>query len=232
MAVITISRQYGSNGAVIAHLISSELGFRLIDRDLVDSVAREAHILPEVAHRFDERADDWASGLVQGVLFALRGQPVTPESYRCLTNRLIREAARHENLVILGRAARAVLSLGAGTFHVHVVAPIEDRVAEICRRERVGPDEARRRIYEVDRGRADYVRAVGHHDWQDATYYDLVVNTHRLTPEDAAALIIEAARRAGAIPPAGAATPRPEDEHIHRHRVREPFGEVIPALGR
>jgi cytidylate kinase len=232
MAVITISRQYGSSGAVIAHLISSELGFRLIDRDLVDAVAREARILPEVAHGLDERADDWASGLVQSVLLALRGQPVTPEAYRCLANRLIREAARHENLVILGRAARAVLSLSAGTFHVHVVAPIEDRVAEVCRRERVGPDEARRRIYEVDRGRADYVRAVGHHDWQAAAYYDLVVNTHRVTPADAAALIIEAARRTGAIPLADAPTPLPESEYIHHYRVREPFGEVIPALGR
>jgi len=215
MAVITISRQYGSNGAAIARLISSQLGFRLLDRDLVDAVAAKAHIPSGVARSLDERTYDWASGLVQSVLFALRGQAVTPESYRCLANRLIREAAKQGNLVILGRAARLVLGVGPGTFHVHVVAPIEDRVAEISRRERIGPDEARRRIWEVDKGRADYVHAVGRRDWQDPTLYDLIVNTHRLSAEDAASLIVDAARRAGVIPPVG--SPRLNHGHEHEH---------------
>ncbi len=199
MAVITVSRQYGSSGGRIARLVAQELGFRLLDRELVDSVAAQAHILPEVAHSLDERAYDWATGLVQSILFALRGQTVTPESYRCLANQFIRRAAKEGDLVILGRAARFVLGAGPGTFHVHVVAPIEDRVAEISRREGIGHDEARRRIWEVDRSREEYVRAVSRRDWQDPVYYDLVLNTHRLAPEDAALVVIEAARAAGAI---------------------------------
>ncbi len=84
-----------------------------------------------------------------------------------------------------------------GTLHVHLVAPVEDRAGRIAARDRISPDEARRRIAESDEGRRRYVWGAGQRDWDDPILYDLIVNTHRLALDAAAGLIVEAARRSG-----------------------------------
>jgi cytidylate kinase len=50
---------------------------------------------------------------------------------------------------------------------------------------------------ETDESRRRYVRTYYGRVWDDATAYDLVINTGKFTHEQAAALIVEAARRKG-----------------------------------
>jgi len=199
MIAITVSRQLGSGGATVARLVAGELGFRVLDRELVDAVAARAGVSPETAQALDEQAYGWASGLIHSFLLALRGQQFDQESYHYIADRLIREAAGRENLVILGRAGQVVLGFRPGTFHVHVVAPIEDRVARVAARDRIGVEEARAKIADSDEARRRYVYAAGQRDWSDPVLYDLVLNTHRLAPEAAAALVVNAARQAGVV---------------------------------
>jgi cytidylate kinase len=199
MAVITISRQLGSGGATIARAVSKELGFHLLDRELVDLVARYHSASPEAVRALDERASGWATSIVSSVLQALQGQQITQESYNYVAARVIHEAAESENVVILGRGAQVVLGKTPGTFHVHVVASIEERVARIVARDKIGPAEARREIQESDEERRRHVRALGPREWDDPLLYDLILNTDRLTPETGAGVVIYAARAAGMV---------------------------------
>lgn len=199
MAVITISRLLGSGGTTIARLIADELGFRLLDRNLVDAVAERAGVTSAVAHSLDEQDFGWASGLIYSLLLSFRGQTFTQESYRLLVGRLIRETAQRENVVILGRAGQVVLGFRPGTFHAHVVAPIVDRVTRLSERDGIAADEARRRVIETDEARRRFIYAFAQRDWSDPTIYDLIVNTQRLKPELSAKLIVDAARRAGVV---------------------------------
>ena len=200
MIAITISRQLGSGGASIAHLVASELGFRVLDRELIDAVAARVGVSPEAAQTLDEQTYGWASGLIHSLLLAFRGQQLTQESYHYVADQLIRQAAAHENLVVLGRAGQLVLGFRPQTFHVHVVAPVRDRIERVAARDHVSPEEARKRVEESDEARRRYVHAVGHRDWSDPSLYDLVLNTHRMKPEVAAAVVVDAARRAGVVP--------------------------------
>lgn len=200
MAVITISRQLGSGGATIARAVASELGFHLLDRELVDLIARELPASPEAARMLDERAYGWATSVVLSVLQAIQGQTVTAETYNYVAAQVIRGAAAHQDVVILGRAAQVILGKRPGSLHVHVVASIEERVPRIAARDAIDSAEARRRIRESDDERGRHVHSLSQRDWGDPLLYDLVINTDRLTPEKGAALVTAAARLAGILP--------------------------------
>ncbi len=201
MAVITVSRQLGSGGATVAHLVAAELDFRLVDRELIEAVAERAGVSERAVGHFDERAFDWAHDVVNSFFFlCCNGRLFTPVCYRVIVSRLVREYARRENVVILGRGAQVVLGLRPDALHVHVVAPLEERVARVVQRERVRPEEARRMIRESDESRRRYVSGVGRRDWSDPTLYDLVLDTGRMTLRDAAGLVVDGARHGGVIP--------------------------------
>ena len=199
MAAITISRQLGSGGATIARAVADELGFHLLDRELVDLIAQQLPASPEAAGMLDERAYGWATSIVVSVLQALRGQSITPETYNYVAAHVIREAAERDDVVILGRAAQVVLGKRPGTFHVHVVASLEERTARIAARDHVDPAEARRRIRESDDERRRHVLSLGQRDWEDPLLYDLILNTDRLTPATSASVVTTAARLAGVL---------------------------------
>ena len=57
--VLTVAREYGSGGGHIARIVSEKLGWNLLDRALVEGIARSAQVDPDLAHRYDERVDSW-----------------------------------------------------------------------------------------------------------------------------------------------------------------------------
>ena len=91
MAVPTVSRQQGSGGSPVARPVANELGFRLLDRELVDAVAERAGVRSETARFLDERAHGWAYGLIYSIQGAAeidraRARPGAspPDGGRCL----------------------------------------------------------------------------------------------------------------------------------------------------
>ena len=56
MPVITVSRQRGSMGSYIALEVAQKLGLRYLDREILDSVAREAGMPVESVEAIETRA--------------------------------------------------------------------------------------------------------------------------------------------------------------------------------
>ena len=210
MAVITISRQLGSFGSIIAHLVAEDLGFHLLDSEIVDAVAERAHVPTAVADGVDERAFRGASGLFYSLLVGIQNGRLTPEAYVYFATQVIREAAAREDLVVLGRAGQVAVGRNPRAFHVHVVASMEARVARLVEREHGTKLEARRILSESDDFRRAYVWAAGQRTWDDPTLYDLVLNTTRLSPTFAAAMVVESAREASVVPRPSKQAARPD----------------------
>ncbi len=59
MPVITISRQRGSMGSYIALEVARKLDLRYLDREIIESVAREAGVSPESVETVEQRALQW-----------------------------------------------------------------------------------------------------------------------------------------------------------------------------
>ena len=188
---ITIAREYGSGGAMVARLLADRLGWRLLDRDLVNEVARAANVAPTVAERYDERIDPWFHRLVKHALW--RGAPDAPitvehsdlfdaETMAVVGRKVIEEAARMGNCVVVGRGAQCILHGWRDVFHVFLYAPIEIRKKRVA--ERRGPcpkgtPDLEAVIREYDRLRAAGVRRYFDQEWCNPNLYDLMLNTKR-----------------------------------------------------
>jgi cytidylate kinase len=202
--VITIAREFGSGGAVIARMLSGRLGWRLLDRELLLEVARAANVDLKVAEQFDERTDPWIHRLVKHSLWHGNVDwPVTPEGrevFDCETvvgvvRRIIEEAARIGNCVIVGRGAQCILRGKPDVFRVFLYARREYRRKRVVQRlgERPKLDEL---IRESDRQRAEYIERYFSQEWCNPYLYELMINTQ--FGDDAAVAAILGAAKLGA----------------------------------
>jgi cytidylate kinase len=207
VAVITISRQYGSGGSDIAKLVAERLGWTLIDNEFVDRVAERAGCTTEEVQQQEERVPTLIERLARALtvsapeMFAAAADPqvaLPPEDRLVrLTEAVIAEAVQQGDVVMVGRGAQAYLAERAQTLHVFVVGPRDLRVAEAVRRLGGTGEEAAKRLDGVDEGRRRYVKTHYDRQWDDPVGYDLVVNTGRFAYEAAADLIVHAARKRG-----------------------------------
>jgi len=215
VAVITISRQFGSGGSDIAKLVAERLGWTLIDNEFVDRVAARAGCTAEEVQQQEERVPTLIERLARALtvsapeMFAAAADPqvtLPPEDRLVrLTEAVIAEAVQQGNVVMVGRGAQAYLAEREQTLHVFIAGPRDLRVAEAVRRLGGDAADAEKRLDDVDEGRRRYVKTHYHRQWDDPAGYDVVVNTGRFPYEAAADLIVHAARKRGlGLKPAGA----------------------------
>ncbi|HMQ34357.1 MAG TPA: cytidylate kinase-like family protein [Chloroflexaceae bacterium] len=204
MAVITISRQYGSGGREVAGLVCERLGYRYFDKELMAQLGDELGLAPEqIVDLPDHRHR--TQGLLER-LFASAINPLGDPSGWALPARLeaqrrttvqtfqslIQAAHERGGVVVMGRGGQAVLRGAPDVLHVRLVAPVEQRVARVQRREGLSEDEARARIAERDEAALDYVRRYYDLDAADPLLYDVVLTMDKLTTVAAAELIVRA----------------------------------------
>ncbi len=206
MAVITISRQYASGGAEIAKMVADRLGWTLIDGEFVDRVAERVGLPPEEIAIREERVPSLLERLGKTLAVSSPEAFLTVADYTAddpqpaeeivrMTNAVIKEAAEHGDVVLVGRGAQAYLASRDDAVHVRIVAPLEDRIRAAQDRLDVSGKEAERTVNAIDRDRKAYVHTHYQRDWEDAANYHMVINSSRMSNEDVVDLIVQAAEK-------------------------------------
>lgn len=205
--LITVSREFGAGGSRVAALIAEALGWTLVDNEFIDLVAKRAGLTPEEVARREERVPGFVERLARTLAvtsqeFAVP-QPeavatlAEPELVR-LTEAVVREAASHDHVVLVGRAATTVLERRDDALHVRIVAPRAFRVRMIEEREGLDTRHAEARVDAVDAQRARYHREYYDRDWTDPTLYHMVLNTEALGFPGAADVVVGRVNAMGA----------------------------------
>ena len=171
MAILTISREYGSGGWEIGRGVAEKLGYQFVDKERVfqdlqkagTQWGRLARELDEVCPTLWER-HDWQ----------YRG-------YVAQTEALVLSYAEVDNVVLIGRGASFLLQGVPFSLRVRLVAPLEVRLERIMTRERLSREAAARLITQMDGDRACYVKANYGSDWDLEQVYDLTLNTGGLS---------------------------------------------------
>lgn len=78
MAVVTVARQLGSAGDLIAAAAAKELGYDHVDKDLITEVAREANVPEEEVERYDEQATSPVKQFLHSLITPSKSVPVPP----------------------------------------------------------------------------------------------------------------------------------------------------------
>ena len=181
MAVITISRQLGSWGDEVAQAVASRLGYEVLCRELINRAAIRAGT-PDMALA---TIDDLG-------LLGIHPAPKSRQAYQQAILDVMQEAANRDNIIIIGRAGQVILSNFPNTLHVKVIAPARIRARRIAETHNIPIEAASAQIETSDRARRNYLRRYYHVRWDDPELYDLIVNTQRLSPDQAACLICQA----------------------------------------
>ena len=183
MKTLTISRELGSLGTLIAQMVAERLDYRLVWREVINKAATQVGS-PEIALA---EIDDLG-------LLGLRPSEHAFKAYHQAVRSIIEDLASEGEVVILGRAGQVILQDNPTVLHVKILAPRNLRIERIATRRSIISEAARAQIEQSDRTRRCYLRRYYDVDWRDPELYDLVINTLRLDPNAAATVIEKAAK--------------------------------------
>ena len=202
--VVTISASYGAGGAYVGPRLAERLGVPFVDRAIPTEVAQRLAVpLTEAIHH-DESAGTVFERFIRvlapaGMAFGARPfldhEIVDENAYRDMTEQVIREQASSEGGVFLGRAAALVLREVSGALHVRLYGPREARVERAMELERIGREEAERRLDDNDRAREAYVHHFYGADPNDLRYYHLAIDSTAVGLDRCIDLIVAAVAR-------------------------------------
>ncbi len=182
MAVITISREYGSGGSDIALQVAKSLGYEFVDKNATDGVFRQYGLT-----KFD---DLYSSA--PNIFDLLNADNLLLIS---MANEILEAVAQRGNVVILGRAGFAVLGSYADVLSVRIQAPFSDRVQRVMAQQGLADLEAAmEQVKEDDEVHRKYVGRFYNKEWDEASNFDLVIDTGSVSSEMAVSQIVEAVR--------------------------------------
>ena len=200
--VLTVNREFGSGGGRIAQTIAERLGWKLLDRDIIDAIAYAAHVDKNVVRNYDEHVESWlrrinhqamrSAALTAGL--ALEEDSVfDADAMVKISQKIIEQAHVDGNCVIVGRGSQCVLQHKRDVYHVFVYAPLKERIRRLKARLEKGAN-IEQRIRTVDGERAKYLQQYYGKSWCNQHLYDLMISSGE--DEEATARIIEFSMKA------------------------------------
>ncbi len=210
MAVITISRKYGSGGNEIARRVCKILGYRYFDKNLMAQIAMKVGLSEHELVDYSE--DNYkVRGFLERLLDTKRvvtevkswtrdasgAQTVTVEELneeRCieLVRSAVRAAHTHGNVVILGRGGQAILKELPGVLHVRIESPLGACVMRVQSKENLSLGAAETLTRERDQAAAAYLNRFYGINWADPLNYHLTLNSCKWDIEAAVQIIVSA----------------------------------------
>ena len=168
--VITIARQYGSGGRTIGEMLAKKLNVHYYDKELMKLASDDSGINEALFVNADEKVK--STKLFHIAKKEYHGELIPPESddFTCTDNlfnyqaKIIRDLAKEESCVIIGRCADYVLKDYPNVLSVFIHAP----------------KELERFINKTDKHRAEYYKYHTGREWTDARNYDLCLDSSKL----------------------------------------------------
>jgi cytidylate kinase len=219
MAVITISRQYGSGGDEVARQVCNMLQYRFFDKVLMRQVASEVGLSTSEIVDFSEdnykiqsfldRLFNFSRMAAQVEVWqrdpsgALIEEVEELDTVKSLTmvESTIQAAYKHGDVVIVGRGGQVILKDKPDVLHVRIEAPLADRYQRIHEQTTFSLAGAKDFAIKRDRAAADYLKRFYEVNWANSELYDLVINTGKVGIEGAAQLIVNAINYMKTAPP-------------------------------
>lgn len=202
MAVITISRECGTDSEKVASLLAEKLDWEYIGKQLVARIAKELHISESEVEAFRQDAqsrllrfvDRYTCTLIQKVVDREHGC-LDDKAYFETTKKLVEDIYDAGDAIILGWAGQCLLRDKHDALHVRLIKDEEAKIETIMKRFKLDREAAKDYI---DREEGDSRSLIKHYfdlDWNDARLYHLVINMGKTSVEEAAETIIDNLKR-------------------------------------
>jgi len=179
MAILTISRRYGSGGREIGRAVADLLHYDYVDRRrILADIGKAGQTWGDFAKQYDEKQPN----VYERYKWSFRG-------FVALNQAQILEYAFQDNMVIMGRGGNFLLRGIPFAFRIHIKASMEGRIERLTKREGIDEENARWLIGKVDKEMAGAVYLIYGSTWDDPKQYDRVFDMSTQTQDEIVALI-------------------------------------------
>ncbi len=185
--IISIGREYGSAGHVVAHKLAEKLDIEVLDRNLLEQVAGNNGVDTNNLKKYDEKPK------LRLFSRTVRGYSNSPEQNVAeLQFALLKsKAADGDSFIIVGRCADDLFRGSENFISIFIYADLEARIARVIERHPgIDRKAAIKKIEQHDKKRAAY------HDyfckngkWGDRKSYELCIDASKLGVDGTTELI-------------------------------------------
>lgn len=185
--IISVGREFGSGGHVVAAGLAKHFGLPLLDSNILAEIAKEKNTDAEYLQKYDESA--------RSLLFSrtVNGYSNSPEDVvaRMQFDYLRARADAGESFVVIGRCADYILRNNAGLVRIFILGDIDAKIKRTAEREGVSEEKARSLMEHNDKRRRTYHNTHCEGKWGDSRSYDITINSSRLGIEGTTDLLIK-----------------------------------------
>lgn len=195
--IITISRQFGSGGRTVGHIVAEKLGIPFYDKELVEQIALESGFAPKFVEEHGEHSPGKSllsyAFAPQGVPGVMNGLSTADFLWSIQCNAIL-QLAEKGPCVIVGRNADYILKDRKDCFHAFIHADLEFRADRIVRLYGESEKSPQARLQQKDKRRSVNYQHYTGRTWGASENYDICLNTATIGIEHAAELIIAAVK--------------------------------------
>lgn len=189
--VITISREFGSGGREIGKLIADHLGFKYYDSELVKMAAEKSGYTAA----FVEKNEQSLKNPILHDFYEWYTTPIDKQDMPKVDqlfekeSEIIREIAKKESCVIIGRLANFILKDMENVYNVFISADEESEAKRVSQRDGMTYNSALKKVRAVNKERAAHCSFFTKMRWSDVRNYDVVLKSDNYGIEKTAQMI-------------------------------------------
>lgn len=210
--IITVEREYGAGGSLVAAELARRRGWQLLDQQLTCEIAKIAAVEESAVACREEKCDPLLHRLAKVFWRGSyeRSLPIGDDKIFDadelveLAHRVINKKAEEGNCVIVGRGAPYILRARPDVFHVFVYGSRERKIQRLVRL-KMKEKDAIEMVDTIDKERSAFVRKYFGAEWPCRRLYHLMLNSDNGLEHvtDMVTATMESLERAGRMEPPG-----------------------------
>ena len=173
MKIITIAREYGSGGRLIAQRVAEKLGIVYYDNEIIDLAAKELGFdIDTIRKAAEEKSSSFMYTMSSSAFtLPLNDQVFTTQS------KIIRHLAKHDSCIIVNGCADYILEDYDHVLTVFIHAPLESRMRRVKEDYKEVDEDVKQYVMKKDKRRNNYYNYYTTKKWGQLKNFDLTINS-------------------------------------------------------
>jgi cytidylate kinase len=174
--IISVGREFGSGGRVIAEKLSERFNLPLYDRHLITEIAEKMGMTFEAVEKYNETPKNvFVSRRVKGYSNSIEDNIAEMQF-----NVMEEKAKSGESFVVVGRCSETKLKKYPGLISFFILGDMDKKIERVMDVYGLDEDDATRFILKKDKKRKRYHNYHCQGKWGDSRLYDFSINSSKL----------------------------------------------------
>ena len=174
--IISVGREFGSGGRVIAEELARRFDIPIYDRHLITEIAEKTGLSPEEIEKYNENPKHRIfSRNVRGYSNSIEDNIAEMQF-----DFIRKKAESGESFVVVGRCSESKLKGFDGLVSLFILADTDKKIERVMKVYELDEEQAKEFIIKKDKKRKRYHNYHCSGDWGDSRLYDLCINSSRL----------------------------------------------------